>query len=349
MTQPAIELARMIVEAVPSAEKVRLLNSGTEAIMLAMRLVRAFTGRDKVLKFEGAYHGFADGLMFSTNYGDPAVWPDPPGAAADTPGIPDAERELVLTAPYNDLDRTREIVREHRGELAGIFVETVMRGIAHRPGFLDGVRDVATEYGVPLVFDEVITGFRLAYGGAQEYFDVMPDLTVLGKGLGSGYPIGAVAGGDEIMALLDPASPDGSRVFSLGSFHGNAVSAAAGVATLSELGRPGVYDHLNDYGERLRIGLAALFARYDLEAEMSGAGSIVEFFFTGTPVSDYRSTLKTNMALKTELGTALRRHGLFAGGGRFGSSTAHGDKELQLTLDAVDASLREIRDEGWPE
>ena len=167
VTRQAIDLARMIVEDVPCADKVRLVNSGTEAVLLTLRLVRAFTGREKVLKFEGAYHGFADGLMFSTNYGDPDTWPEPPEAAPDTPGIPAAEHGLVLTAPYNDLDRTRDIVGKNRDELAAIFVEPVMRGLASAPGFLEGVRELATEHRIPLVFDEVITGFRLALGGAQ--------------------------------------------------------------------------------------------------------------------------------------------------------------------------------------
>lgn len=343
VTQPAIELARMIVEDVPCAEKVRLVNSGTEAVLVALRLVRAFTGREKVLKFEGAYHGFADGLMFSTNYGDPDRWPDPPEAAPDTPGIPAAERSLVLTAPYNDLDCTREIVQDSHDEMAAIFVEPVMRGLASRPGFLEGVREIATEHGIPLVFDEIITGFRLALGGAQAYYGVAPDLAVFGKGLGSGYPIGAIAGGDEIMSPLDPASPDGERVFSLGSFHGNAVCSAAAIATLTELRKTGVYEHFESYGNRLRDGLASLFARYDLPAQLTGVGSVVEWFFSSQRISDYRSTLRTDLDLKARLGDTMRNHGLFGGGGRFSSSTRHDDIELELTLNAIDAGLREIR------
>ena len=343
VTPPAIELARMIVEAVPCADKVRLVNSGTEAVLLALRLVRAFTGKEKVLKFEGAYHGFADGLMFSTNYGDPDRWPEPPEASPDTPGIPRSKRDLVLAAPYNDLDRTREIVRDNRGDLAGIFVEPVMRGLASEPGFLEGVRELASEHRIPLVFDEVITGFRLALGGAQAYYGVTPDLTVLGKGLASGYPIGAIAGGDEIMSLFDPSSPDGRRIFSLGSFHGNAVSAAAAVATVTELQRPGVYEHLDSYGARLRDELADLFARHELPVHMTGAGSIVEWYFTSEPITDYRSTLRTNLRLKAELGAVIRKHGMFAGGGRFSSSTCHGDTELEFTVAAMEAGLREVR------
>ena len=346
VTRPTIDLARMVVEAVPCAEKVRLVNSGSEGVLLALRAVRAFTGREKVLKFEGAYHGFADELFFNTNYGNPDEWQDLPQSTPDSPGTPALLRDLVLIAPYNDLDGTREVVRAHRDELAGIFVEPVMRGIASRPGFLEGVREMASEFHIPLVFDEVNTGFRLALGGAQAFYGVTPDLAVFGKGMGSGYPIGAIAGSDEIMSVFDPASPEGSKVFSLGSFHGNALSATAGTATLTELRKPGTYERLNGYGDQLREGLSELFSRYDLPAQMSGEGSIVEFFFTLEPITDYRSTLRTNLRLKALLGGALRRHGVFGGGGRYTSSTCHGDDELTMMLDAVEASLKEIREAG---
>ena len=346
VTQPAIELARMVVEDVPCADKARFVNSGTEGVMLALRLVRAFTGRDKVLKFEGAYHGFADGLLFSTNYGDPDRWPDPPFSDPESLGIPAGQEDLVLVAPYNDLDRTREIVRDNHADLAGIFLETVMRGLAPLPGFMEGVREVATEYGIPLVYDEVGTGFRLALGGAQAYYGVTPDLAVFGKSMGSGYPIGAIAGGDEIMSYLDPASDDDHRIFSLGTYHANAVSAAAAVANLMELRKPGVYEHLNSYGERLRDGLEELFNRYDLTVQMNGDGNIVDWYFTSEPVTDYRSALATNVELKGRLATAIRRHGIFGGGGRLSSSTVHGDAELSLTLEAMDASLADLREAG---
>ena len=346
VTQPAIGLARMMVEAVPCAEKVRLCNSGTEAVLLALRLVRAFTGRDKVLKFEGAYHGFADALLFNTNYGDPDLWADPPRSTPDTPGIPAAERDLVLVAPYNDIDRTGQIIAEHGAELAGIFVEPVMRGLASNPGFLEGLRALASEHRIPLVFDEVITGFRLAMGGAQSYYGVTPDLAVYGKGLGAGYPIGAVAGSDVLMGLFDPSTQDGRPVFSLGSFHGNPLSATAAVAALTELGKPGIYESLEGYGDQLRRGLAELFERHGLAVQMTGVGPIVEFFFTGEPITDYRSTLKSNLRLKDLLGQALPRHGVRGGGGRYGLSTCHRDEELAVLLDAVEASLRDIESAG---
>ena len=346
VSAPVLELAGMMVDAIPCADKVRFTNAGTEAILLALRLVRAFTGKEKILKFEGAYHGFADELLFHTNYGTPDTWPENPQATPDTIGIPACMSDLVLIAPYNDIDRTREIIHEHHGELAAIFVEPVMRGLASVPGFLEGVAELAAQYRIPLVFDEVVTGFRLAHGGAQEYYDVTPDLAVYGKGLGAGYCIGAVAGSEEIMSYLDPTSPDGHRIYALGSFHGNPLSAAASLANLKELQRPGTYEHLNGYGNRLREGLGELFARYGLDVQMTGAGSIVEFFFTTEPITDYRSTRRSNLRLKDLLGEQLPRHGVFGGGGRFTSSTCHGDAELAFMLEAVDASLSVIQKDG---
>ena len=346
VTGPAIELAEMIVEDIPCADSVRLVNSGTEAVMLALRLVRAYTGKDRVLKFEGAYHGFADGLLFSTNYGQPERWPDHPRPDPDTLGIPSGYQESVLIAPWNDLDRTRQIVADNLDDLAGIIVEPVMRGLSSVPGFLEGVRELSTESGVPLIFDEVGTGFRLALGGAQEYYGVTPDLATLGKGLGSGYPIGAIAGRAEFMAYLDPGSPDDERIFSLGSFHGNAVSAAAAVATIEVLREPGVYEHLSSYGDRLRDGLEELFHRFDLPVRMTGEANIVEWLFTTEPVTDYRGSLAANRALKDRIGAEMRHHDVFGGGGRLNSSTVHGETELGLTLEAMEASLTALRDSG---
>ena len=346
VTQPAIELAKMIVEDVPCADKVRFVNSGTEAVMLALRLVRAYTGKNKVLKFEGAYHGFADELLFSTNYGYPDRWPDYPASDPDSLGIPAGRQDHVLIAPWNDLDRTAEIIRNNLDDLAGIILEPVMRGLSSRPGFMEGMRELATEHNVPLIFDEVGTGFKLALGGAQEYYEVTPDLATFGKGLGSGYPIGAVAGSDEIMSYLDPASPDDERIFSLGSFHGNAVSTAAAVATIKGLREPGIYEHLTSYGNRLRDGLEGMFQRFDLPVQMTGEANTVEWFFTTEPVTDYRSSLATNRGLKDRLSAQMRRHDVFGGGGRLGSSTAHGETELSLTLEAMEASLVSLRDSG---
>jgi glutamate-1-semialdehyde 2,1-aminomutase len=344
ITQPSIELARMMVEDVPCADKVRFTNSGTEAVILALRLVRAHTAKNKILKFEGAYHGFADGLLYSTNYGYPDRWPEPPSSDPDSLGIPEGQQDLVLIAPWNDLERTTRIVRDNIEDLAGIIVEPVMRGLSSQPGFLEGIRELATDHDTPLIFDEVRTGFRLALGGAQEYYGVTPDLSTFGKGIGSGYPLGAVAGNDQIMGHLNPASLDEERVFSLGTFHSNAVSTAAGVATIRALRQPGTYEHLKSYGDQLRAGLEELFQRFDLPVQMSGEANIVEWFFTTEPITDYRSSLATNLALSGRISSEMRSQNIFGGGGNF--STEHGDTELSLTLESMEACLVSVRDSG---
>ena len=346
VTEPSIQLARMIVEHVPCAEKVRFFNSGTEAILLSLRLIRAFTGKEKILKFEGAYHGFSDDLLFSTNYGNSKNFPQNYSPVPDTPGIPKSHRDLVLVAPYNDADAMRSIIESHHEEIAGIFVEPVMRGIASHPGFLENVREIASIYKIPLIFDEVITGFRLAIGGAQQYYGITPDLAVFGKAVGSGYPIGILAGKDDLMNLLDPATPDINRVFSIGSFHGNALSTTAALANLKELAKPGTYAYLNSYGNHLREELSNVFKKHDIPTKMDGIGSIVDWFHTEDTITDYRSTIRTNLKLKSQLGNTLLKHDIFAGPGRFTSTTSHGDTEMQMTIDAMDKSLSELEKLG---
>ena len=233
-----------------------------------------------------------------------------------------------------------------RAELASIIVEPLMRGLSSKPGFLEAVRDISSQYQIPLVFDEVCTGFRLALGGAQEYYGITPDLAIFGKGLGSGYPIGAVAGNEEIMSYLDPSSDDPNRIFSLGSFHGNAISTSAGVATIKGLKAPEVYQNLNLYGDNMRSALEEMFLRYDIPVQMSGAGNIVEWFFTSEPITDFKSSLASNWKLKNLLGDEMRKRKIFCGAGRFSSSTVHGKTEYDMTLDSMEESLRSLRDTG---
>ena len=302
--------------------------------------------KEKILKFEGAYHGFSDDLLFSTNYGNSNNFPQDYSPVPDTPGIPKSHRDLVLVAPYNDVDTLTSIVESHHGEIAGIFVEPVMRGIASRPGFLENVQAIASTYKIPLIFDEVITGFRLAIGGAQQYYGIKPDLVVFGKAVGSGYPIGILAGKNDLMNLLDPATSDTNRVFSIGSFHGNALSTTAALANLKELAKPGTYEHLNSYGNHLREELSYIFKKHDIPTKMDGVGSIVDWFHTEDTITDYRSTIRTNLKLKSLLGNTLRKHDIFAGPGRFTSTTSHSNPEMQMTIDAMDKSLSDLKKLG---
>src|SRR5580692_3181969 len=234
-----IRLAAEIIAAVACAEKVRFVSSGTEADAYAMRVARAFRGRDKIIKFEGGYHGMSDYSLMSLAPKRPGNFPQP---IPDSAGIPRSLRDEILIAPFNDLEVVAGLVREHRDELAGVIVEPFQRIIPPAPGFLEGLRRITTENGVVLIFDEVVTGFRLAYGGAQEYYGVVPDLCTLGKVIGGGFPLAAIAGRAEIMAHFDKNKVgDENFLVQIGTLSGNPVAAAAGLATLEILKRPGAY------------------------------------------------------------------------------------------------------------
>ncbi len=339
LSPPAIELAARLTDIVPCAQRVRFFNSGTEAWTIALRLVRALTGRDRILKLEGGFHGGNDATLFNTNFGDVEYWAPSPEVTPDTPGIPAAAASSLLLAPYDDVAAARAIALAHRHELAAILVEPVQRGIAARPGFLEGMRALADEIGIPLVFDEVITGFRLALGGAQEFYGVTPDLAVLGKGLGSGFPIGALVGSEAAMKPLDPKAPDAQRIVAEGSTLANPISATAALATLDILSRPGTYEHLHGWGTALGDGLRDAFARHGRTIQVTGVGPIVEFFVADRPVHDYLTAMGTDLGPKARLAGGLRGQGVFGGGGRYNVSLAHGDVELSLMLDAVEAVL----------
>src|SRR5262249_37490208 len=249
LSEPSIPLAEAVVGAVPCAEQVRFLSTGTEATMFACRMARTFNRREKILKFEGGWHGLHDYAMVG-NWRLPseAPYPSPP---PDVGGIPAGTLASVLVAPFNDLATTREIVTRYADDLAAIIVEPLQRAVRPRPGFLAGLRDVAHGAGALLVFDEVVTGFRLAYGGAQEHYGVLPDLAVSGKALTCGFPLAAIAGRADVMATADPARKGSLDYAALsGTLSGNALACAAGVAALAELRRPGVYPRLHALGER---------------------------------------------------------------------------------------------------
>ena len=244
-----IELAETIVEAVPCAEQVRFVSSGSEADLYAMRAARAFTRRDKILKFEGGYHGMSDYSLMSLA---PKRSGNFPAAVPDSAGIPKSVRDDMLIAPFNDAEAVADLVREHKSELAGIIVEPFQRIIPPEPGFLAALRKITADNGIPLIFDEVVTGFRLAYGGAQEYYGVVPDLCTLGKVIGGGFPLAAIAGRAEIMAHFDRAKVgDENFLVQIGTLSGNPVAAAAGLATLAILRRPGAYERIHATGREL--------------------------------------------------------------------------------------------------
>jgi glutamate-1-semialdehyde 2,1-aminomutase len=333
-----IELAEAIVEAVPCAEQVRFVSTGSEADLYAMRAARAFRKRDKILKFEGGYHGMSDYSLMSLAPKRPGNFPQP---IPDSAGIPRSVREEILVAPFNDIEAAAAMVREHRDELAGVILEPFQRIIPPLPGFLDGLRKITTEHGVLLIFDEVVTGFRLAYGGAQEYYGVVPDLCTLGKVIGGGFPLAAIAGRAEIMAHFDrDRVGDEGFLMQIGTLSGNPVAAAAGLATLEILKRPGAYERIFATGRELMGALAELLKRNGLTAQVTGEPPLFDVVFTGGPVRDYRGTLRGDGDMLRRLNTLLRERGVLKGESKYYVSLAHTPEDIQHTREAWTSALQ---------
>jgi glutamate-1-semialdehyde 2,1-aminomutase len=335
-----IELAEAIVEAVPCAEQVRFVSTGSEADLYAMRAARAFRKRDKILKFEGGYHGMSDYSLMSLAPKRPGNFPQP---IPDSAGIPRSVREEILVAPFNDIEAAAAIVREHRDELAGVILEPFQRIIPPLPGFLEGLRKITTEHGVLLIFDEVVTGFRLAYGGAQEYYGVVPDLCTLGKVIGGGFPLAAIAGRAEIMAHFDrDRVGDEGFLMQVGTLSGNPVAAAAGLATLEILRRPGAYERLFATGRELMGTLAELLERSPLTAQVVGEPPLFDVVFTGEPVRDYRGTLRGDGDMLRRLNALLRERGVLKGESKYYVSLAHTSEDIQHTRDAWASAIEAL-------
>jgi len=339
-TEMEVELASLISSLVPSMEMVRLVNSGTEATMHSLRLARAFTGRQKILKFEGGYHGAHDSVLVKA------------GSGASSLGIPNSEgitknvAEDTLVAKFNDEEMSRRIIEDHTHELAAVIVEPVMGNmgpILPRPGFLETLRKITQENGVVLIFDEVITGFRVALGGAQEYFRIRPDMTVLGKILGGGLPIGAFGGRREIMEKLAPLG----GVYQAGTYSGNPVSVAASLATLQSLKRRAgqLYPKLERTGEQVRRGISDVIGSAKLAAQVNGLSSMFQIFFTDHPVIDYDSAKKSDTTRFQKYFQSLLASRVFVLPSQFEScflATSHKDDEIQVTLEAVESALNRL-------
>ena len=339
LNEPAIRLAARLVADIPCAEKIAYATTGSEATAYAMRLARAFTGRDSVLKFEGAYHGNHDYALTSTF---PSALGNDPHGQDDTAGRPAGTRATMLVAPYNDAEAVERIVQERREELAAIVVEPVQRIIPPQPGFLEALRRICDEHGVLLIFDEVVTGFRLAYGGAQAHFGVTPDLASYGKVVGAGGPLSCIAGRAEVLDLCDPrrkGEPD--AVYFNGTLHGNPVAAAATLALLDELATPGTHERLNAYADEACRRCQAVLDRHRLPAIAQNTGSLWQILFmTETPRS-HADMLAGDAAAARRLDSECMKRGLYAlpGVRRF-FSTAHGEAELAETLGILDEACR---------
>jgi len=337
LSEPTLALAEEICRAVPCADQVRFCSTGTEATFFALRLCRAFRRRDKILKFEGGFHGTHDYSLMSVGPRAPKAFPAP---TPDSAGIPHSIQGEVLIAPFNDLAETEAMIEAHHQDLAAVIMEPFQRLIAPQPGFLEGVRAVTQRHDVPLVFDEIVTGFRFAYGGAQEYYGVVPDVVALGKVVGGGFPLSAVAGRRDIMRHMAP-DLDGTPEFvaQAGTLNGNPIAAAAGLATLAELRKPGVYQRLFATGARIKDGLAKAAAAAGLAAQVIGQAPVFEIYFTDRPIADYRATLGADRDRHAAFTRALLERGLVKAAQKFYVSLAHGDTEVDRTLEIFAAAL----------
>ena len=332
-----IALAEAITRAVPCADQVRFASTGSEADAFAMRLARAYTGREKILKFEGGYHGYSD-------YGLQSLAPAKPGNSyepiADSAGIPAAVSESILVAPYNDADAVESLIREHDGEIAAVFMEPVQRLIPPKPGFLADIRRLTADHDILLIFDEVVTGFRMAYGGAQAYYDVTPDVCTLGKAIGGGFAISAVAGRQDIMDCFDRgrAAPD-RFVPQVGTLSGNPVGSAAGLATLEILERPGTYDHYHGIGNKLMTAITEAIDKSGLQAQVVGVPPMFDIVFVDGDVRNHRDMLRADTTKLSRLNQLLKARGILKGENKNYLCTVLDDADVKLTIDAWQDAL----------
>lgn len=339
LNEPAIRLAARVVELIPSAEMVRFTNSGGEATFFAMRVARAHTGKDKILKFEGAYHGPGDYManMIPEGFKGSRV------GHATMAGIPQSAKKDYVAAPFNDLETTRALIEENIDELAGVIVEPILGFIPPKPGFLEGLRELTRHYDIPLIFDECVTGFWTALGGAQKYFGVTPDITALGKGFGGGFPIAAVCGRKDIMARFDYVNePLETVAFCGASLYGHPIGAVASMATIAELEKPGVYERLYKTGADLRKGLVDLLRHYNhLPAQVMGTGPTWHIVFSPHEVVDYRTNMLEDASLKRKFYNGIYEKGIHILGRGY-ISLAHNHEDVEKTLDACDYSFRKM-------
>lgn len=321
-------LAEMVIDAVPSMEMVRFVNSGTEACMAVLRLMRAFTGRDKIIKFEGCYHGHADMFLVKAGSGVATL------GLPDSPGVPKSATNNTLTAPFNDLEAVKALFADNPEQIAGVILEPVVGNagfIGPDAGFLEGLREITQDHGALLVFDEVMTGFRIAYGGAQERFGVKPDLTTLGKIIGGGLPVGAYGGRRDIMSLVAPAGP----MYQAGTLSGNPLAMTAGIKTLELLQKPGTYEYLNHITKQLTDGLLQIAQETGHAACGGQISGMFGMFFTSGPVHNYEDAKQSDLAKFGRFHRGMLEHGVYLAPSQFEAgftSVAHTETDIDRTL-----------------
>jgi glutamate-1-semialdehyde 2,1-aminomutase len=342
LNEPAIRLAQRLVEAIPCADAVHYTGSGSEATFFAMRLARAHTGRSKILKFEGGWHGTNDYSLWGTVPTRPS---DYPRAEPDSVGIPEALRGQVLVAPFNDTERAISLIEQNAADIAGVIVEPLERVLVPQPGFLEEVRDTTARHGIVLIFDEVVTGFRIAWGGAQERYGVVPDLATYGKAMSGGFPMAAVAGREPIMRHLDARhTPWSQLVWASGTLNGNPISASAGLAALDVLSRPGTYERLHEIGGRLRRELKTLGAKHGLAVQTPGEDAVFGVRFTEREdLRTWEDLLTADKSLGLKWAIELLRRGILVNPNeKFYISLVHSDEDLDRTLEAADEAFAEV-------
>ncbi|MET3290451.1 UNVERIFIED_CONTAM: glutamate-1-semialdehyde 2,1-aminomutase [Brevibacillus sp. OAP136] len=337
-TERETEMAKLVCDIVPSVEIVRMVNSGTEATMSALRLARGYTKRDKIMKFEGCYHGHADSLLIKAGSGVATL------GLPDSPGVPSSTAVNTITVPYNDLESVRLAFETFGHELAAVIVEPIagnMGVVPPQPGFLEGLREITRQYGTVFIIDEVMTGFRVARGGAQDLYKIDPDLTTMGKVIGGGLPVGAYGGKREIMEQMAPAGP----IYQAGTLSGNPLAMAAGIATLNELGKPGVYEQLEARSARLAEGLVDSARKVGLPYTMNRVGSMVCLFFTETPVINYETAKSSDLERFKKYFHYLLEEGVMLPPSQFEGmfvSTVHTEDDIEFTIEAAHRAMKRL-------
>ncbi|MEJ7540553.1 glutamate-1-semialdehyde 2,1-aminomutase [Staphylococcus intermedius] len=330
-------LAELVIERVPSIEKVRMVSSGTEATLDTLRLARGYTGKNKIIKFEGNYHGHSDSLLIKAGSGVATL------GLPDSPGVPEGTAKNTITVPYNDLEAVKYAFEEFGDDIAAVIVEPVSGNMGVVPpinDFLQGLRDITKENDALLIFDEVMTGFRVGYNCAQGYFNVIPDLTCLGKVIGGGLPVGAFGGRKEIM---DHIAPSGD-IYQAGTLSGNPLAMTSGYMTLSQL-TPESYDYFNELGDMLEQGLTEIFGKHQVPLTVNRAGSMIGFFLNEGPVTNFKEANQSDLALFSQLYRELAEQGIFLPPSQFEGmflSTAHTKEDIEKTLHAFDVALERI-------
>jgi glutamate-1-semialdehyde 2,1-aminomutase len=336
-------LAKTIIDAIPSIEMIRFVNSGTEAVMSALRLTRAFTRRDNIIKFAGGYHGHSDGLLSKSGSGLATL------GIPESPGVPLSFAQNTLTANFNDIESVKAIFSMYPEDIAAVILEPIaanMGVVSPRPGFLKDLRNVCTEFGALLVFDEVITGFRVSYGGAQGFYGVIPDITCLGKIIGGGLPVGAYGGRRDIMSMIAPSG----NVYQAGTLSGNPLAMTAGIETLKMLSGENIYSELEIKAAVLEEGIQNASRMNSVDLIINRVGSLLTVFFSNSPVIDYRSALRCDASLFGRFFNALLEEGIYWPASQFESafvSLAHSSKDISHTIKAVEKALRSISVERY--